>query len=286
VTGFVALYREATEHPLFAGDVARFGAWSWLVVKACWKSTRFNISGATITIERGQLCVSRSQLATAWGWSPSAVERFLARLETEQMIGRATGQGRTIITICNYEKYQDVGEQAGQAAEQATGQRSDSHRTTKEQGNKGTIEEEEANASPSSTPAPRKRAAPFVRPDWVPAEPWDAFVAMRIKNRKPMTDHAKTLAVSELAKLAEDGHPPGAVLNQSTFHSWLGLFKIKDQDNGYRTRNGAASTVDAVQRALELTGGTQGREPDGPEGRDYRIGQVPDAVRTLGYVER
>ena len=71
---------------------------------------------------------------------PSGVERFLTRLETEQMIGRETGQGRSIITICNYDKYQERRDEAGQATGQAIGQRPDSDRTAKEQGNKGTID--------------------------------------------------------------------------------------------------------------------------------------------------
>jgi hypothetical protein len=223
------------------GDSARFGAWAWLVLKACWKPTKFSVAGSTITVQRGQLCVSRSQLATAWGWSPSAVERFLARLQTEQMIGRETGQGRSIITICNYDKYQDIGNETGQATEQPTGQQSDSDRTTKEQGNHGTIEDEEANASPSSARAPKKSKGPFVRPDWVPSGPWAGFVEMRSRIRKPMTNDAKWLAVGRLAKLAKDGHPPGDVLNQSIFNSYQGLFPLKDQENGYGSgnRNGA-----------------------------------------------
>lgn len=132
------MYREAVDHPLFAGDSSRLGAWTHLVLKACWKPTKFNIGGKVVELERGQLCVSRSQLADAWGWKPSAVERFLVRLETEQMIERSTGQGRTIITVCNYAKYQDIETQAGQLSEQAPGQPSDSHRTTKEQGNQET----------------------------------------------------------------------------------------------------------------------------------------------------
>lgn len=93
-----------------------------------------------MTLARGQLCASRSQLAEAWGWSPSAVERFLTRLQTEQMIGREAGQGRTVITICNYEKYQALNDEAGQDAEQPREQRPDSHRTAKEQGNQETKE--------------------------------------------------------------------------------------------------------------------------------------------------
>ena len=130
------------DHPLFEGDSARAGAWLWMVLRACWKPTPYDIGGKMITLDRGQLCASRAQMAKAWGWSPSAVERFLTRLQTEQMIGRATGQGKSVITICNYAKYQDVSEKAGQASEQAAGQRPDSDRTAKEQGNKGTREEE------------------------------------------------------------------------------------------------------------------------------------------------
>lgn len=166
MSGFVALHRDATEHPLLLGNAERFGAWFWLVAKACWKPTPFNVAGKVIVLQRSQLCVSRTQLATAWGMKPSAVERFLTRLETEQMIGRETGQGRSIITICNFDKYQMGDEQAGQATGQATGQSSDSHRTTKEQGNKGTIEEV-AKATPS-TRAKSEPAKVRMFAEWVP----------------------------------------------------------------------------------------------------------------------
>lgn len=61
----------------------------------------------------------------------------------------------------------------------------------------------------------------------------------------------------------------------------------RNRQNGQPgNRYQSASTVDAVQRALELTGGTQGREPDGSQGRDDRIGSVSDTVRALRYVQR
>lgn len=137
MSGFVCLHRDALDHPLLQ-DAGRLGAFFWLVARAAWKPVPFDISGKIITLERGQLCTSRSLLAKAWGWSPSAVERFLTRLKTEQMIEQATGQGKSVITICNYEKYQSVNSDTGQATGQVTGQPSDSHRTAKEQGNKGT----------------------------------------------------------------------------------------------------------------------------------------------------
>jgi DNA-binding GntR family transcriptional regulator len=88
--------------------------------------------GKTITVERGQLCAGREWLAKEWGWSPSAVERFLSRLETEQMIEREAGQRKTVITICNYGKYQDAPGETGQSSEQKAEQKPDRNRTDKE----------------------------------------------------------------------------------------------------------------------------------------------------------
>ena len=139
MSGFIALHREAFDHPILK-DGERFRAWFWLVANAAWKPTRHDARGRTIHVERGQICAGREQLAKAWGWSPSAVERFLTRLETEHMIERETGQGKSLITICNYEKYQDAQNETGQLSGQQTGQKSDRNRTAKEQGNKGTIE--------------------------------------------------------------------------------------------------------------------------------------------------
>jgi len=165
--GFFLLHRGWRDNSIFKGEFSRSDAWVWLIENTCWKPTRHDVKGKTVTLERGQICASRERLSKVFQWSPSAVERFLVRLETEQMIERETGQGKTIITVCNYAKYQDVQSGTGQETEQQTGQESDRNRTAKEQGNKGTSIGEEAKASPPPrVPAARKLA---MTPDWVPS---------------------------------------------------------------------------------------------------------------------
>ena len=73
-----------------------------------------------------------------------------------------------------------------------------------------------------------KTPAPFVLPDWIPAEQWNAWIEARIKIRKPATDYAKRVAVLKLDNLREQGHPPAQVLMQSAFNSWQGLFPPKE----------------------------------------------------------
>lgn len=67
----------------------------------------------------------------------------------------------------------------------------------------------------------------FKLPDWVPAEPWQHFVEMRQRIRKPMTPRAQELAVEDLQKLVSAGQDATKVLEQSVKNSWLGLFPVR-----------------------------------------------------------
>ena len=64
----------------------------------------------------------------------------------------------------------------------------------------------------------------FYPPNWVPKEQWDAWVEGR---KKTPTNFAKRIAVSKLESLREQGHHPAAVLAQSAFNGWTGLFPVK-----------------------------------------------------------
>ena len=57
-----------------------------------------------------------------------------------------------------------------------------------------------------------------------------AFIEMRVKQRKPMTDYAKTLLVKKLRVLAEDRQGWIAILNQSIENSWQSVYPIHSND--------------------------------------------------------
>lgn len=109
--GVFAVDRGIFDHPLFdeGRPFSRREAWLWLVAEAAWKPRPTRVSGQIIELKRGQLAHSVRFMAAAWGWSKSAVDRFLGRLKTETMIGTDGGTGCGVITICNYDEYQRVG---------------------------------------------------------------------------------------------------------------------------------------------------------------------------------
>jgi hypothetical protein len=121
--GWIKLWRGWRDNPiLYKGERAL--AWLWLLENAAWRPIRVRIKGHTVILERGQLSFSQRFLAGQWGWSKSAVDRFMADLREEGMIAthpkagavdgensrqrkrHPAGQGQAIITICDYEKYQ------------------------------------------------------------------------------------------------------------------------------------------------------------------------------------
>lgn len=139
--GYVAISRAIFDHPLFktSRPYSRLEAWEWLINAAAWKAKGHRWRFGVLHLDRGQLATSIRELATIWKWTKSSVHRFLRLLNRESMValadpasGTRTGtpggtlsqRAPTIITICNYDKFQltrkrknhNLGHEAGHEA--------------------------------------------------------------------------------------------------------------------------------------------------------------------------
>ncbi len=138
--GYIAIARTIFDHPLLQTKkpLSRLEAWEWLINAASWAPRGTRNKFGVIHTERGQLCITRRHLAGAWHWPKSNVDRFLKKLADESMVllakalngpktepqnGAIIGYPMTMITICNYEKFQTVTLGAGQKANQQPGQK-------------------------------------------------------------------------------------------------------------------------------------------------------------------
>lgn len=83
-------------------------------------------------------------------------------------------------------------------------------------------------------------------PSWVDREAWDGFVAMRVKERHPMTPRAAELILKTLDRFRLAGNDPNAILDQSTRNGWRDVFALKT--NG-ASGHGAHHKPSAVERA-------------------------------------
>ena len=131
--GFYLMYRGWYDHPVFGTEsYCKRAAFEWLIANAAHGPRSVGVLGKTIPLERGELSYSTRFLARKWGWSEAKVRRFLSKLSDEGMIrvcqkidagGDApTDAGQTIVTICNYNRYQIDGKSETQVATQVATQ--------------------------------------------------------------------------------------------------------------------------------------------------------------------
>lgn len=102
----------------------------------------------------------------------------------------------------------------------------------------------------------------MVLPEFLDASSWNEWVEHRKQLKRPMTDHAKRLALNKLIALHSQGEDPKAVIEQAILNGWQGLFPVKgDCRNGYRNglyetggidRGRRLSAVELVQQANRI----------------------------------
>lgn len=109
--GFVKVFRCIEDNVLWRTNepYCRRAAWIDLLFLANHENKDFILGNKKIVVKRGQRWTSIKKLAQRWGWSEKKVRAFLSLLEAEGMIYlEATNRG-CMITLVNYEKYQDFG---------------------------------------------------------------------------------------------------------------------------------------------------------------------------------
>ena len=105
--GWFSIYRSFLSSDLWLSErFTRGQAWVDLIGLANHKLHGFRTRGIWVTIKRGQLGWSTRELADRWSWSPTMVKRFLLELKREAQIDAQFTNVTTIITIINYDEYQ------------------------------------------------------------------------------------------------------------------------------------------------------------------------------------
>lgn len=108
--GWISLYRQIKESWIWK-DKEPFdkrSAWIDLLLTVNYKNKKIPFENGFIEIEKGQTLTSIKQLSEKWKWSRHKVSDFLDRLEQDTMIVQVRDTRKTLISIVNYGKYQDV----------------------------------------------------------------------------------------------------------------------------------------------------------------------------------
>lgn len=108
--GYIKLHRKFFLNTLWKEprEYSRAEAWLDLIQGTRFESSQEVFNGRVIEVRKSEVVASRRYLEKRWGWGSTKVNNFLDFLRKNGMITtRQTGQ-QTIITLCNFDIYNDA----------------------------------------------------------------------------------------------------------------------------------------------------------------------------------
>lgn len=106
MAGWIKVYRDLADHWL-AKHPEKLGWWVLLLLKVAHEDKKILVGNQLVELKRGQIIASLTFLADLWQTSKRTAERFVDLLEKEQMLSRCVSRKVSVITICNYDSYQE-----------------------------------------------------------------------------------------------------------------------------------------------------------------------------------
>lgn len=103
--GYICISRGIRSHWVWKNPV-NFKRWAELIMMANYDNREVSFNFQRLMLQRGQLAVNLSYLSKIWHISTQAVSKFLVKLEVSGMVTRVVDDNVTVITICNYDRYQ------------------------------------------------------------------------------------------------------------------------------------------------------------------------------------
>lgn len=114
--GWIKLHRQLLDNPISCKP-SYLSVWIHLLLLANHEDKDFIYKNEKYTCARGQIVTSRAKLAERTGLAGSTVEDILRYLEKEGNIRQQDNSSFRLITVINYNQYQEVRQQAGQPAD-------------------------------------------------------------------------------------------------------------------------------------------------------------------------
>ena len=109
--GYIILPRAVLDDDYFAQKFTRAQAFIDLYFLAAYKARSFYIRGNKVLVKRGQVAVSKKDLADRWKWSRNTVQKFLDEQQEAKKIEQQKSRIITIVTLKNYPQIEQQNEQ-------------------------------------------------------------------------------------------------------------------------------------------------------------------------------
>jgi hypothetical protein len=122
--GWIKIHRQILENPIICKDSDYLSIWIYLLLNATHKEIPALFKGKKIILQPGQLITGRKSMSEKLKISESKIYRVINEYKSEQQIEQQTSNKNSLITILNWNKYQQ--------SEQQNEQQMNNKRTTTE----------------------------------------------------------------------------------------------------------------------------------------------------------
>ena len=106
--GWIKLHRCLLHNPLVMKDADYLAVWCYLLLKATHSDYSVMFGGKKIILRPGQYITGRKKLSSELHINESKIRRILNDYENDQQLNRQVTNKATLITIVNWELYQDL----------------------------------------------------------------------------------------------------------------------------------------------------------------------------------
>ncbi len=109
--GWIKIHRKILENPIISKDSDYLAVWIYLLVNATHKEIPALFKGKKITLKEGQLITGRKSISSKLKISESKIYRIINEFKSEQQIEQQTSNKSSLITILNWNRYQQTEQQ-------------------------------------------------------------------------------------------------------------------------------------------------------------------------------
>lgn len=226
MSGWIKLHRTIQDNDLWLAEPFTWAqAWVDLLLSASHKPRSFFIRKNEVQLERGQLGWSEITMGKRWQWSRGKVRRYLAMLEARGMIVQQTSKLTSIVTICNYEEYQETLTPDEQPVVQQMGQQTVHPTDNRQYTNKNDKKEKkEKNKDIISEKKPKKAELDFSKwPEQPEQQTMADWLAMRKRIKADVTQTVINRLTTELTKAVNAGYTVDQCIAECCLRNWRGF---------------------------------------------------------------
>ena len=105
--GWIKIHRDIVNNWIYQ-DTEKFRWWIDMLFLASYEDNKVNVGSRIVEVKRGQFIGSLSFFMKRWGVGKERIINYLRLLQSDGMIDKVSDKNITLITICNYESYQNV----------------------------------------------------------------------------------------------------------------------------------------------------------------------------------